>query len=185
MVNIVQLPSGNQYQINAAFGGDGPTSPLQLTSGRVVPNLGTREVRLVYRNIGKQSRLEQKLWTYQSCNEPEKDWNACYCFGEIEFFHDDFEVMKLTSWEAFEKGNIWVVNFLRGGEVEGLSLKDGELGNETGGAISIIGKVMFVNDVVKLSLGGKTRVIDSFRSKSERLRGLKKWSLIPVRLTIG
>jgi hypothetical protein len=181
MVNIVQLSSGTQYLVDAAFGGDGPTSPLQLTSGRAVPNLGTQEVRLIYGNMSKQTRLEQKLWTYEYRNGPEKDWNAFYCFGELEFFQDDFEVLNtFTSWEAYEKGNMWVVKFLRGGEIEGLAIEDGELGNETEGAVSVVGKLMFVNDMVKLNLGGKTRVIDSFRSESERLRGLKKWFSIPI-----
>ncbi|KAL3482615.1 arylamine N-acetyltransferase 2 [Aspergillus germanicus] len=159
-VNIVQLPSGTQYHVDAAFGGDGPTSPLQLTSGRAVPNLGTQEVRL----------------TYKYRNGPEKDWNAFYCFSELEVFQDDFEVLNtFTSWEAYEKGNMWVVKFLQGGEMEGLAIEDGELGNETQGAVSVVGMLMFVNDVVKLNLGGKTRVITSFCSESERLRCLKKW----------
>ncbi|KAJ0418014.1 hypothetical protein BJY00DRAFT_288744 [Aspergillus carlsbadensis] len=69
MVNIVQLPSGEQYHVDAGFGGDGrPTSPLLLASGRVVRNLGTQEVRLVQGNMAKQSRLEQKLWIYEYRN---------------------------------------------------------------------------------------------------------------------
>ncbi|KAJ5278295.1 hypothetical protein N7524_004448 [Penicillium chrysogenum] len=181
LVNIVQLPSGKQYHVDAAFGGDGPTSPLQLTSGYTVKNLGTQEIRLVYGNMPKQSRPEQKLWIYQYRNGPEKEWNSFYCFSELEFFQDDFEVMnRFTSWEAFQKGNVWVVKFIRGGDTNGLPMKDGEFVNEIEDGVSIVGKIMFVNNVVKLNMGGKTRVIDSFQNEEDRLRGLKKWFSIVI-----
>ncbi|OOQ83546.1 putative N-hydroxyarylamine O-acetyltransferase [Penicillium brasilianum] len=176
IVNIVQLPSGEQYHVDAAFGGDGPTRPLRLISGQPVHNLGTQEVQLVYGNIPKQTRSEQKLWIYQYRNGPSKAWNSFYSFAELEFYQDDFEVInRYTSWEARDRGNFWIVKFLRGGEVDGLPLIDGEGTFDDTEAVPIVGKLMYVNGVVKLNMGGKTRVIDSYQSEEERFAGLKKW----------
>ncbi|KUL88320.1 hypothetical protein ZTR_04920 [Talaromyces verruculosus] len=176
IVNIAQLPSGEQYHVDVAFGGDGPTRPLRLVSGEPVHNLGSQEVQLVYGNIPKQTSPEQKLWIYQYRNGPEMEWNSFYAFPELEFFQDDYEVMnRYTSWEARDKGNFWVVKFIRGGETEGLPLLEGEgvIRNEL--AIPIVGKLMYVNGLVKLNLGGRTRVIDSFESDEEKFNGLKRW----------
>ncbi|KAJ5152629.1 uncharacterized protein N7482_009107 [Penicillium canariense] len=181
IVNIVQLPSGEKYHLDAAFGGDGPMRPLQLVSGYTIQNLGTQEVRLIYGNMPKQSRPEQKLWIYQYRNGPTYEWNSFYSFGELEFFQDDFEVInRFTSWDTLHKGNTWVVKFIRYGETEGLPLLDGEGTEGLTEGISIVGKIMFVNNVVKLNMGGKTRVIDSFQSEDEKLCALKKWFSITI-----
>jgi hypothetical protein len=82
---------------------------------------------------------------------------------------------RYTSWEARDRGNFWIVKFLRGGETDGLPLLDGEgLYGETE-VIPIVGKLMYVNGVVKLNMGGRTRVIDSFQTKEEKFLGLKRW----------
>lgn len=175
-MNIIQLPDGQEYHADAAFGGDGPTRPLPLISGKVWPNLGAQEVRLVYGNMPKQQRPEQKVWMYQYRNGAEKEWNTFYSFVEFEFFQDDFEVInRYTSWEARERGNFWVVKFLRNGETAGLPVLDGEALNERPEDAYVVGKIMFVNDVVKVNFGGRTRVIDEFKTEEERVNGLKKW----------
>lgn len=176
-MNIVELPTGQQYHVDVAFGGDGPTQPLPLISGRSIQNLGPQEVRLIQGNMTKQSRPEQKLWIYQYRNGVEKEWNSFYSFGEFEFFQEDFEVMNhYTSWEAVERGNYWVVKFLRGGETDGLPVLDGEIcdGN-VDGEVPVAGKIMYVNGVVKLNMGGKSRVIDTAETESEKLAALKRW----------
>lgn len=175
-MNIVQLPSGKKYHVDIAFGGDGPTRPLRLVSGEPVHNLGTQEVQLVYGNMPKQTRPEQKLWIYQYRNGSAKEWNSFYAFPELEFFQNDYEVMnRYTSWEARDRGNFWVVKFIRGGETEGLPLLEGEGVLADTESVPIVGKLMYVNGVVKLNMGGMTRVIDSFESEEEKFHGLKRW----------
>lgn len=175
-MNIVQLPSGTEYHLDAAFGGDGPTRPLPLISGHITTNLGTQEVRLIRGSMAKQSRPEREVWIYQYRNNASKEWNSFYSFTEVEFFQDDFEVMnRFTSWDALQKGNRWVVKFLRGGEVEGFPLLEGEVVDGVDGNVVVVGKVMFVNDVVKVNLGGRTRVVDCFQTDEARAEGLKRW----------
>lgn len=181
IVNIVELPSGVQYHVDAAFGGDGPTRPLPLIAGQIHHNLGAQELRLIYGNIPKQTRPEQKLWIYQYRNGPTMDWNSFYSFGEFEFFHDDFEVInRFTSWHTLTNRNVWIIKFFRNGETNGLPLLEGEVANGVPGDVRIVGKIMFVNDVVKLNMGGKTRVIDSYKTEDERREGLKKWFSISL-----
>lgn len=175
-MNILQLPGGQEYHLDAAFGGDGATRPLPLISGQVHTNLGSQEVRLIHGNMPKQNRTEHKVWIYQYRNSKEKDWNSFYSFAELEFFQDDFEVInRFTSWDARQKGNFWVVAFIRNGETRELPLLEGEGVNNDSEDVYVIGKIMFVNDVVKLNMGGRTRVIDSFETEEERLAGLKKY----------
>lgn len=181
IVNIIKLPSGHEYHADAAFGGDGPTRPLPLISGQAFRNLGAQEVRLVYGNMPKQTRPEQKFWLYQYRNGSDREWNTFYSFAEFEFFQDDFEVMnRFTSWEARERGNFWIVKFIRNGETTDLPLLVGEGVNEDPLDAYVVGKIIFVNDLVKLNMGGKTRVIASFTTEEERLRGLKKWFSISL-----
>lgn len=181
IVNVLELPSGVQYHVDAAFGGDGPTRPLPLVSGQAHKNLGSQEVRLIHGNIPKQTRPEQKLWIYQYRNDPTKDWNSFYSFGEFEFFQDDFEVInRYTHWHTLTLKNVWVVKFIRNGETDGLPLLEGENANAISEGIQIVGKIMFVNGVVKLNMGRKTRLIDSYKTEGERREGLKKWFSISV-----
>ncbi|KAJ5151614.1 hypothetical protein N7492_009909 [Penicillium capsulatum] len=181
IVNIVTLPPGQEYHVDAAFGGDGPTRPLPLISGYTIQNLGTQEVRLIRGTMAKQTRPENKVWIYQYRNDPTKDWNSFYCFTDIEFFQDDFEVMnRFTSWDALQKGNRWVVKFIRGGEAEGLAVLEGESVDRFEEGVVVAGKVMFVNDVIKLNLGGRTRVVDSFKTEQERMDGLRRWFAMSI-----
>ncbi|KAJ5795842.1 uncharacterized protein N7518_004382 [Penicillium psychrosexuale] len=156
IVNIVRLPSGAQYHLDAAFGGDGPTSPLPLITGQITKNLGSQELRLVYDNMPKQTRKEQKVWIYQYRNAADKPWNSFYSCAELEFFQDDFE-------------------FIRNGETAGLPLLEGEVLEEKTDDVFVAGKIMMVNNVVKLNMGGRTRIIDSFETEEGRFEALKKW----------
>lgn len=161
--------------MDAAFGGDGPTSPLPLISGQITKNLGSQEVRLIYDNMPKQTRKGQKVWIYQYRNAADKPWNSFYSFAELEFFQDDFEVInRFTSWDAVQKRSFVVVKFIRNGETAGLPLLEGEVLEKTDD-VFVAGKIMMVNNVVKLNMGGRTRVIDSFETQEGRFEALKKW----------
>ncbi|KAJ5537586.1 hypothetical protein N7494_007065 [Penicillium frequentans] len=176
IVNILELPCRTQYHIDAAFGGDGPTRPIPLISGSTIKNLGTQELRLLHGNISKQSRPAQKLWIFQYRNGVDKEWNSFYTFGEFEFFQEDFAVInRYTSWDTVKKNNHWIVKFIRHGEVAGLPMLEGEGLHDGVEEVGVVGKIMYVNGLVKLNMGGKTRIIDSFETAEEKVEGLRKW----------
>ncbi|KAL2845657.1 hypothetical protein BJY01DRAFT_180324 [Aspergillus pseudoustus] len=172
--NIVHLPSGQRYSIDVGFGGDGPTSPLPLNElGQAVQNLGRQEVRLIHDNIPKQKLKEPKLWIFQYRNAPENEWNSFYSFAELEFFQHDFEVLNWwTSAKTLHRWTVLVVRFLREGEdVQFSSNPTLPLAND----VKIVGKVMLVDNVIKVNLGGKTSIVHSFDTEEGRLQALSEY----------
>ena len=167
MVNIVALPpadssSGSQpqrYVVDVGFGGDGPTTPLPLTPGVVARNLGSQEVKLIYENIASNVDPEQRLWIYQIRNHETDEWKDCYCFPELEFLPQDFEVMNFfvsnspASW--FTKTVVAVKMLLD---------EQGE---------NVVGKEMLLGAEVKRNMGGKTQLVKTCATEDERIEVLK------------
>ncbi|KAB8207678.1 N-acetyltransferase [Aspergillus parasiticus SU-1] len=178
MANIVSLPSGVRYHLDVGFGGDGPTRPIPLVSGAAIPNLGTQEARLLYDNISKESQRQQRHWIYQCRNGVDKEWNSFYCYPDLEFFQEDFEVInRFTAWEFLKRDLIVTVKFIRSGE-EGEILQNQEtLVQMPDGPdeVHIRGKIMLVNNEVKLNMGGKTKVIETLDTEAARMKALRKW----------
>lgn len=179
--NIVHLPSGERYSIDIAFGGDGPTNPLPMDdSGIPIQNLGAQQVRLVHEWIPKQNKRSagDKLWVYQYRNGPEKEWNSFYSFAEVEFFQEDFEVMNWWgSAKTLHRTTVLVVRFLRKGEEVLFSKgsRQSGVGEEEDEEVEVGGKVMLVNDVVKVNLGGKTTVVENLDTEAGRVKALRDY----------
>ncbi|KAL3951702.1 hypothetical protein ACCO45_013419 [Purpureocillium lilacinum] len=161
--NIIHLPSGAKFSADVAFGGDGPTSPLPMDgAGAAVQNLGPQQVRLVHDNIPKQRLRGPKLWIYQYRNGADREWNSFYSFAELEFFQEDFEVQNWwTSVKTLHRWTVLVVRFLRQGEPVRFTEAEAwraRVDQSTGGdEVQVVGKVMLVNDVVKVNMGGRRR----------------------------
>ncbi|OOF95545.1 hypothetical protein ASPCADRAFT_170266 [Aspergillus carbonarius ITEM 5010] len=209
--NIVHLPTGQKYSLDVGFGGDGPTTPLPLqtpsppTQARILSNLGTQQIRLLQSHIPCQSPFltlpntaeseHHKFWIYQYRNKPMDEWNSFYCFSEMEFFEGDFEVVNLFAClrSPVHRGRVLVVRFLRGVDLVDLDFdlvggvisrnSGGEEGliEEGSGEVNIIGKVMLVDQVIKVNVGGKTRVVHEFDTEEGRVQAL--WKYFEIRLT--
>lgn len=176
--DIIQLQDGTKYSADVAFGGDGPTAPLPMNNEATVhDNLGSQQVRLVHGHINRQQRSEPRLWMYQYRNGLDRDWASFYSFAELEFFQEDFAVQ---NWWAcahtLHRWTVLAVRFLREGEpLEFADGGDGDAAEDAGGDVGIAGKVMLVNDVVKVNLGGKTQVACRLGSETERVPALKTY----------
>lgn len=145
-----------------------------------VQNLGPQEVRLVHDNIPKQRLREPKLWVYQYRNGAADEWNSFYSFSEVEFFQEDFEVQNWwTSVKTLHRWTILVVRFLREGEP--VKFPQDETWRVEDAQVAVAGKVMLVNDTVKVNLGGKTQVVHRVSSEKERLGVLREY--FGIRLT--
>ncbi|KAK0383167.1 hypothetical protein NLU13_9080 [Sarocladium strictum] len=183
IINIVQLPDQSRHALDVAFGGDGPTTPLPLNDeGTAFTNLGAQQIRLVHDLIPKQRMASlPRLWIYQYRNGVDRDWNSFYSFAELEFFQEDFEVM---NWWAVEKTvhrrNVIAVRFLRKGDGALFAAAKGTK-EEEGSEPEIIGKVMLVNDVIKVNLGGRTEVVRHFQTEEGRVLALDDY--FGIRLT--
>lgn len=158
-MNIIVLPDGSRYACDVGFGGDGPTKPLQLISGNIVPNLGTQEVRLHHEVVPDYLTESQPLWVYQYRNSPDKPWNSFYVFGEGEWMPRDFGPINFWASRdptSNQTSNVLIVRFLKRPDES-----------------TIYGKVMLVNGDVKQNLGGKTSLLLSCETEDERIEALR------------
>ncbi|KAL6821502.1 arylamine N-acetyltransferase 2 [Trichoderma camerunense] len=179
--NIIHLPDGSKFSADVAFGGNGPTLPLRMDkSATIHSNLGSQEVRLVYDVLPKQRLVEPKVWIYQYRNGADKPWNSFYSFLEVEFFQEDFEVQNWwASAKTLHRWTLLAVRFLREGETSEYPHQGRRAICEE--EINIVGKVMLVNNLVKLNMGNKTTVIRQLDSEQQRLSAL--WDYFGIRLT--
>jgi arylamine N-acetyltransferase len=171
--NIIHLPDGSKFSADVAFGGDGPTCPLPMDDqGHIHQNLGSQQVRLIHDVLPKQRLREPKVWIYQYRNGPDREWNSFYSFLEVEFFAEDFQVQNWwASAHTLHRWTVLVVRFLREGEALTFSRTKGRPGED----VEIVGKVMLVNNVVKVNMGGKTQVVHQFETEAGRLEALKEY----------
>ena len=177
IVNIVHLPDGQKFALGVAFGGDGPTTPLPMLDNEPPPtiqNLGAQQVRLVRDTMSKQRLRKPKAWMYQYRNGEDKEWNSYYSFPEMKFFQEDFEVMNWwTCTRTLHCRIVLAVKFLREGTTS--------LCREDEDEVPIVGKIMLVNDTVKVNMGGRTQTIHTFHSEEGRLQALQTY--FGIRLT--
>ncbi|KAM0250033.1 hypothetical protein ACHAQJ_008802 [Trichoderma viride] len=178
--NIIHLPDGTKFSADVAFGGDGPTLPLPMNDEAAIHhNLGSQSVRLIHDFLPKQRLLEPKVWIYQYRNGTDKEWNSFYSFLEVEFFQEDFEVQNWwASAKTLHRWTVLAVRFLREGEPIKYPHVDWEGGGEL--EINIVGKVMLVNNLVKVNMGSKTKIVYQFDSEEQRLGAL--WEYFGLRL---
>lgn len=166
IVIIIELPTedgqGEKFVCDAAFGGDGPLSPMPLKEGVVTQNLGTQEIRFAYERIPKAT--SQKFWVYQYRNGPEKPWNSFYAFNDTECLEMDFRAINFWTSQAptFQQTTVIIVKFLLGPD-------------DTSGDNRITGKLMLVNGTIKRNMGGKTEVVEVCKTELERIKALEKW----------
>lgn len=204
MVNLVLLDDGSIWSCDVGFGGDGPTSPLRLRSSgsgaeqleepepEVVSNLGAQDVRL-RRGVfpGTVRGDANRVWFYEYRNgggggvggsgqegaAAEKQWNTYYAFGEAEASQWDLEC---ANWwvaghpESFQRRQVLAVKFLRDDEAQPQPPSPG--GQETGDVVvvSVVGKMMLADGVLKRNMGGRTEVVKVCRSEEERVEVLRE-----------
>lgn len=182
LVQIVTLPDPNnsRYALDVCYGGDGPTAPLLLDSGKVVKNLGAQEVRLVNRHLDEhvEPAGQLKSWVYEYRNGVEREWEALYSFGEYEFFVEDFGAINFgvsRDAESFQTFTVIAVMFLgkekerstgveKGGDEDGYGEKE----------MVVVGKVMLKGAVLKRNMGGKTEVVKVCETEEERLKVIRE-----------
>lgn len=132
MVNIVTLSDGVKYMVDVGFGADCPIHPLPLEAGRVFPGIGPQEIRLVRENIHVNSDPDQRLWIYQHRKSATHEWVSDYCFTEVEFLFEDYEMMNFWTSkhpESFFVQRILVVRMIMVANklIAVLTMLDGEL----------------------------------------------------------
>lgn len=160
MVNIVTLSNHKRYMVDVGFGANGPIRPLLLDAeNSQTYGIQPAEIRLVYENIPQNTDPGQKLWIYQHRNDPSAEWVAVYCFTELEFLPQDYEIMNFwtsRSRKSWFTQRIVVVRMeMEGGEVMGTIMLDGA--------------------EVKMRVGGETKLVFTCKTEGERVGALEEW----------
>jgi len=173
IILIVTFADGSRYATDVSFGGDGPTQPLPLIPDVATTNLGAQEVRYVFEPIPQVSRRalgeQQRFWTYQYRNGPDRDWISFYCFTDTEFLEADFGIINYytSQGRTFQRVTVLAIKFLRsGGDAD--AVEDVE-------RRAITGKLMMLQGTLKRNLGGKTEIVKECKTEEERVQALKEW----------
>ena len=159
MVNIVTLQNGNKYMLDVGFGGEGPTRPLPLIEAKVSPGIGMQELRLVRQNILANTDASQRLWIYQTRHSTSDPWKSVYCFTEVEFLPQDYQMMNFYTsqcrfcWFTYK---VVAVKMIREGE-------------------EIVGTISLNETAVKRRIKGKAEDLEQCRTEDERVDALGKW----------
>lgn len=123
-------------------------------------------MRLLKENIPPNTDPNQKLWIFQSQEKPSNPWLTNYCFTELEFIPEDFEVMNFktsratTSWFTYA---VVCSKFLFDEKEE-----------------EIIGTITLMGKQLKKKIGGSSEILAIFNSEEERVKGLEKWFCVKL-----
>ena len=157
MVIIVYIDD-NKYMVDTGFGSMGACSPILLKEGEIIKNVPTAEGKIVRRNIGPSMDPDQRLWIYESRDSHDAQWKPCYCFSELEFLPQDFEVM---SFKTSQSRKSWFTyRFV---------LTHILLDNED----KPIGTMTLAGSEVKRRLEGRNEVLASCHTEGDRVKALK------------
>lgn len=168
MVNIVALPSGHKYMLDVGFGANGPIQPLLLdpsAAASTTKHIAPAEARLVHGNIPHSTDPGQKLWQYQHRVDPHAEWQSMYCFTELEFLPQDYEVM---SFWASQSRNSW---FTYRVVAVKMILEEDE----------VVGTMVLGGSDVKRRERGNTEHLRTCRTEKERVQALEE--VFDLRLT--
>lgn len=164
MLNLVRLDN-EWYVVDVGMGAMGPNMPYPLRDGYETTSIAPRKVRIQKRAIPESYAGEDapKLWCYDVCYDPSRGednkWIPTYCFTEMEFLPQDYEVM---SWFTSTHGNSFFTRYVTATKM----IMDAE-------QEKIIGSVTLFKDTVRESIGDQRRVIRECKTEEERLAQLK------------
>lgn len=169
MVNIVELEGGQRVMLDVGFGTNGPVEPLLLDgagSGACRGHIGLAEMRAVSGKIALDgSGAGQELWRYLYRGDSQAEWLVMYCFAELEFLPQDYEIMNFwtsrcpRSWFTYR---VVVVKMVLEGE-------------------EVVGTVVLNGGEVKRRVKGETEYLRTCRTEEERVKALEE--LFGLRLT--
>ncbi|KAF3386272.1 hypothetical protein F1880_001602 [Penicillium rolfsii] len=160
MVLIVIIDEA-RYMVDVGFGNNCATAPLPLQENAPATCIAPSEMRLIKESLVESIDKSQKVWIYQTRNNPESPWVPNICFSEVEFLPQDFDVMNFstsknpTSW--FVQTVVCVRMIL----------------DPTG--TEIIGQCIMSGKEVKQRISGKTEVLQVLETEEDRVKALAKY----------
>ncbi|KAH0365405.1 cysteine proteinase, partial [Aureobasidium melanogenum] len=164
MLNLVRLED-EWYVVDVGMGAMGPNMPYPLRHNFCTTSIAPRQIRIQYRAISESYAGEEvpKLWCYDICHDPthaeENTWIPTYCFTEMEFLPQDYEVM---SWFTSTHANSFFTRYMTATRM----IMDAEQER-------IVGNVTLFKDTIREQKGSERRVVKECRTEDERVQALK------------
>ncbi|KGQ01687.1 hypothetical protein PAAG_11532 [Paracoccidioides lutzii Pb01] len=160
MILIVTI-KGKKYMVDVGFGPNGPTRPVPLEENKPLTSFIPAHVKMIKDNIKPNVDQSQRLWIYQTQPNPESGWRDAFCFYEIEFLPQDYEIMNFwtsTHPKSFFTKKLFCTKFL-------LNKAEDD----------IIGTLSLMGIYLKRNINGNVEELASFNSEDERIYALGKW----------
>jgi hypothetical protein len=135
------------------------SSHLFLKMAAQHPGIGITTNRLRWDTIPDYTDPDCKLWIYEQNNDGKSDFVPTYCFSELEFLPNDYELMK--NGTTFNRRNWFTWRIV----VTRTVLDENE---------KVVGTIMLVNDSLKTRILGKTKHLATFKCETERVEAAKE-----------
>jgi arylamine N-acetyltransferase len=100
------------------------------------------------------------LWIYEQNNDAKSDFVPTYCFSELEFLPNDYEVMKAGTTFNRKSWFTWRLVCVR-------TVLDAEE--------NVVGLILLVNDSLKKRIMGRTEHIVTLKCEEDRIAALKDY----------
>ncbi|OJD16393.1 hypothetical protein AJ78_03423 [Emergomyces pasteurianus Ep9510] len=159
MILVVTI-GGKKYMVDVGFGPNGPTRPLLLEEDQPVTSFAPAQMRMIKANISPNVDRNQRLWVYQTRSNPEGEWRDAYCFYDIEFLPEDYEIMNFWTSQhptSTFKQKFVCAKFLLNGKED-----------------DIIGTLALTGVDVKRNINGNIEKLATLTSEAERVSALEK-----------
>ncbi|KAJ1334955.1 N-hydroxyarylamine O-acetyltransferase [Microdochium nivale] len=190
MLDLVAL-DGEWYVVDVGMGAMGPNCVYPLRDGFEAVSVAPRRIRLQHRPIPESyasgapaGAPPPKLWCYDVCHKPaaapaDNEWTPVYCFTEVEFLPQDYEMMSWftsTHPRSFFTRYVTCSKMLMGPVPVG----DGDAAGERSGE-AIVGNITLFKDAVRETIGSTRRIVKECKTEAERVQVLA--DLFGVHLT--
>ncbi|EFE30816.1 N-acetyltransferase family protein, putative [Trichophyton benhamiae CBS 112371] len=164
------LYTKRRTKVDVGFGPQGPTQPLLLKEEQpVLP--GVVQMSLIRKNLSINTDPDQQPWLYRFRKDSDSEWVMAYCFYEIEFTPEDYEIM-----------NYWTSVHPASGFTQGIIFTKFTLNEAEDG---IDGALMLLKNIVKRNQKGNVEILKTLESEEERVAALKDFfnvHLLPMEI---
>lgn len=159
-VNLVTIHD-EVFITDVGYGPNNIVTPLSLQKeGEVVNAIHQETIRIIRTGLEDNEDPDQKVWVFQHRLNPDNSWRNCYCFTELEFRPEDFEVMNLATSHSPRRF------FTQRAFCTKMIL------DESGK--KIIGRLTLQTEL-KRTINGQSEIIKEFTTEDDRLAALKEF----------